>query len=80
MSTDPLWEDPADVSVLNIPSINALEEVSVELSPFVFQIKKLFIYVEQYPAAFMSLPSLTKSFTKFALSSGLGSCFSRYPS
>ena len=46
MSTDPLWEDPADVSVLNIPSINALEEVSVELSPFVFQIKKLFIYVE----------------------------------
>ena len=71
--TAPLWDDPAEVSVLNIPSMNALDEVSDELSPFVFQTKKLFKYVEQYPAAFMSLPSLTKSLTKFALSSGFTS-------
>ena len=56
--------------------MNALDEVSDELSPFVFQTKKLFKYVEQYPAAFMSLPSLTKSLTKFALSSGFTSCVS----
>ncbi len=39
--TAPLWDDPAEVSVLNIPSINALEDVSDELSPFVFQNKKI---------------------------------------
>ena len=56
-----------------------LSDDPYKLRAYKEQTKKLFKYVEQYPAAFMSLPSLTKSFTKFALSSGFTSWVSWKP-
>ena len=49
----PLPDHPTEVSVLNIPSMNALDEVSDELSPFVFQTKTELLEIakmlEKYP-------------------------------
>lgn len=43
----PIWDEPADVSDLKIPSKKALVAVSLEFSPFVFHTKTFDTFEEQ---------------------------------